>query len=448
MANCELIITKYQSETEEYKNVVEHVNNLSDHQKSVASFMDSHKLERVSQAGESINLADSEEDDFGLALINKNGNVAPNPSLSVVMDKCNLIINYLPQTFTENDVMRYFSPFGLIDQCKVVRDFRTGKSKGYGFVKYAYEKSAVDAIKELNGFPVENKRLKVTVARKRCKKIRNSNLYVTHLPKTLDREGLEELFKPFGSIVQCTVLKDKQGRNRGVGFVRFDMHEHALRALQALNKTRPNGWQKELRVSIALKRLQSPRNSWGSHRCPKENVDCCRRFYPSSSNSKMLPPWCPNYRNPHAPIFCDSSLPCSVGAFGYPEYVHPYAYQYHAGYSYPPYYPGPAWDQSRHMSMWDYCECSPRLECGHCHKVRNPRRHSTVVVTNLADDVDEECLSDIFSEQCIETCRVVRCTGSKPRAYVKFQNHKGALHACKFDGRVVNGRAMKIYLKN
>jgi len=347
MTSNEMIITKYQSE-EENKNVAEHINNLSDQQKLEGNPMNSNNLEIVLQAGESINLADSEEDASGLALTSKNsnGDLASDPSsLSVadgvttdkhvgdevkpvsyyknriVLDKCNLIINYLPQSFTENDVMRHFSPFGLINQCKVVRDFRTGKSKGYGFVKYADEKSAVNAIKELNGFPIENKRLKVTVARKRCKKIRNSNLYVTHLPKSLDREGLEELFKPFGSIVECTLLKDKQGRNRGVGFVRFDTHDHALQALQALDKTRPDGWQKELRVSIPLKRLQSPRNSWGSYSCPNGYIDNWRGFYPPSPNSKMLSQWCSNYRNPHAPIFRDSGSPCAFGAFGYPEYT-------------------------------------------------------------------------------------------------------------------------------
>jgi len=95
------------------------------------------------------------------------------------------------------------------------------------------------------------------------------------------------------------------------------------------------------------------------------------------------------------------------------------------------------------MSMLDYCEYSPRLECGYGHNVRSPGR-STLLVTNLADVVDEEYLTDIFSEQCIETCR----EGSKPQAYVNVQSHKGALHACKFDGRVVKGRAMEIYLKN
>jgi len=470
MTSNEMIITKYQSE-EENKNVAEHINNLSDQQKLEGNPMNSNNLEIVLQAGESINLADSEEDASGLALTSKNsnGDLASDPSsLSVadgvttdkhvgdevkpvsyyknriVLDKCNLIINYLPQSFTENDVMRHFSPFGLINQCKVVRDFRTGKSKGYGFVKYADEKSAVNAIKELNGFPIENKRLKVTVARKRCKKIRNSNLYVTHLPKSLDREGLEELFKPFGSIVECTLLKDKQGRNRGVGFVRFDTHDNALQALQALDKTRPNGWQKELRVSISLKRLQSPRNN----RCPKGYVNFWRGFYPLSPNSQMSPPWCSNYRNPHSQVFSDLSSPCAFGAFRYPEYAQPFSYQHHAAYSYTPHHPGPGWNQSQHMSMCNNCDCRKRLECGYGLKVRSPRRYFTVLVTNLADNVDENYLSDMFSEQRLETCKVVRCKGSRPRAYINFQTHKDALHACKFDGRVVNGRAMKIYLIN
>jgi len=173
-------------------------------------------------------------------------------------DKCNLIINYLPQNFTEGDVMRFFSPYGVIQQCKVVMDMQTGESREYGFVRYADQKSAEKAIHALNGYVIKNKKLRVAVARKHCKEIRNSNLYVTHLPKTLNSKGLEKLFRPFGKLAECRVLADKKGRSRAVGFVRFHMHEHAMKALQALNKTRPKGWKKELRAKLTTKRLHYP----------------------------------------------------------------------------------------------------------------------------------------------------------------------------------------------
>jgi len=41
--------------------------------------------------------------------------------------KTNLIVNYLPQTFTQDDLLALFSAVGPVDSCKLVRDKSTGK---------------------------------------------------------------------------------------------------------------------------------------------------------------------------------------------------------------------------------------------------------------------------------------------------------------------------------
>jgi len=369
-------------------------------------------------------------------------------------DKCNLIINYLPPTFTETDVMHYFSPYGMIQQCKVVMDLHTGKSKGYGFVRYETQKSAEKAMEALNGYEIDKKKLKVAVARKHCKEIRDSNLYVTHLPKTLDSKGLEELFKPYGKLVECRVLTDKQGHYRGVGFVRFDMHEHAKQAMLALNKTRPKGWQKELRVKLATKRRDYPIIDWGHYGAPGQYEHWWSGFYPPSPSPRMLPPWAPSPspRNSHPPppFFGRRSSPRGRGGFGYyPDYPSPYGYP-HPSYSYPPYSSGPGWGlPPHHMPMWDHYGCSPRRSRrgGNGYGGRSPRRNATVIVTNLADEVDEDNLLKIFSELNVNSCKVVRNRGKNSRAFVNFNNVKSAMEACRLDGTVVSGKAMKVNLK-
>lgn len=51
--------------------------------------------------------------------------------------------------------------------------------------------------------------------------MKDSNLYITNLPKETTEYELHELFKPYGTIVQKTLLKDKySGMPRGVAFVR------------------------------------------------------------------------------------------------------------------------------------------------------------------------------------------------------------------------------------
>lgn len=419
-------------------------------------------------------------------------------------DKCNLIINYLPPSFTENDVMHYFSPYGVIQNCKVVMDLHSGKSKGYGFVKYSNAESAAKALEALNGYAIKNKVLKVAVARKHCKEIRNSNLYVTHLPKHLDNDGLAKIFKGFGKLIECRVLKDKQGRCRGVGFVRFDKHDHAVKAMQALNKTTPPGWQRELRMKLASKRhdYPMPGSPWGPYGMP---FDWWSSFYPPTPRSAragpayaasprgMMGPWghppSPSPRSSRSRNVFFGHGPTSPGrshrltqmresprvarppAFGYPSRkgsfsggFYPGGGEYPFG-AYPPHYMGaggrppfgfnPNWGSftGGHPAMWDsFSPRGPRGRGGRPYSTRTPRRSTTAVVTNLADDTDENDLLKLFKELNIQSCKVVRTAGrgknkATPHAFLNFNSYKNAYDALKKDGQVVHGHPMKIHLK-
>lgn len=53
--------------------------------------------------------------------------------------------------------------------------------------------------------------------------MKDSNLYITNLPKDVTEQDVDKLFREFGEIVQRTVLKDKvTGLPRGVAFVRWE----------------------------------------------------------------------------------------------------------------------------------------------------------------------------------------------------------------------------------
>ncbi|XP_014678286.1 PREDICTED: ELAV-like protein 4, partial [Priapulus caudatus] len=64
--------------------------------------------------------------------------------------KTNLIVNYLPQTMTQEEIRSLFGSLGEIESCKLIRDKTTGVSLGYGFVNYAKEDDAARAIQTLN----------------------------------------------------------------------------------------------------------------------------------------------------------------------------------------------------------------------------------------------------------------------------------------------------------
>lgn len=147
--------------------------------------------------------------------------------------KTNLIINFIPPTMTDTQLATLFSPYGTVENCKIVYDLNTGRSRGYGFVQYKNEESGLRALEALDGFMAQGKKLKVAFARPKSKDIQNANLYITNLPFTYTDDDLRKLFKDCGKIVECRILNDKDGKSRGVGFVRMDTHLNAVNALQA-----------------------------------------------------------------------------------------------------------------------------------------------------------------------------------------------------------------------
>ncbi|XP_043269523.1 sex-lethal homolog isoform X4 [Venturia canescens] len=166
--------------------------------------------------------------------------------------RTNLIINYLPQSMTEKELYSMFVTIGPVESCRVMKDYKTGYSYGFGFVNYAKADDAATAINTLNGLQVQNKRLKVSFARPSGEEIKETNLYVTNLPRNITEAQIEDIFKMYGRIVQKNILKDKlTGLPRGVAFVRFDKREEAQEAINHLHGTIPDGGSEPLCVKIA-----------------------------------------------------------------------------------------------------------------------------------------------------------------------------------------------------
>ncbi|KAI6058401.1 ELAV-like protein 2 isoform X8 [Aix galericulata] len=166
--------------------------------------------------------------------------------------KTNLIVNYLPQNMTQEELKSLFGSVGEIESCKLVRDKITGQSLGYGFVNYVDPKDAEKAINTLNGLRLQTKTIKVSYARPSSASIRDANLYVSGLPKTMIQKELEQLFSQYGRIITSRILVDQvTGVSRGVGFIRFDKRIEAEEAIKGLNGQKPPGATEPITVKFA-----------------------------------------------------------------------------------------------------------------------------------------------------------------------------------------------------
>jgi len=123
--------------------------------------------------------------------------------------------------------------------CKVACD-RNGKSKGYGFVHFARPELAEKAKKKFHKLVFNDKVVFVGdfIPRKdrpqRNKLDTFTNLYIKDLDKEAIKttDDLENLFKEFGVITSARLMTDESNVSKGFGFVNFETHEAAVKAIE------------------------------------------------------------------------------------------------------------------------------------------------------------------------------------------------------------------------
>jgi len=78
-----------------------------------------------------------------------------------------IFVGNLSWKATEDDLREAFEAFGEVVSVKIIVDQYTGKSKGFGFVEMADSESAKVAIEELNGKPVREREMRVSLAQEK-----------------------------------------------------------------------------------------------------------------------------------------------------------------------------------------------------------------------------------------------------------------------------------------
>ena len=81
------------------------------------------------------------------------------------MDQKNkLFIGSLPWAINSDSLRELFAQYGEITEAIVISDRDTGRSKGFGFVTFATEEAAQNAL-EMDGKEVEGRTIVVNIAR-------------------------------------------------------------------------------------------------------------------------------------------------------------------------------------------------------------------------------------------------------------------------------------------
>uniref|UniRef100_A0A674N4N8 Polyadenylate-binding protein n=1 Tax=Takifugu rubripes TaxID=31033 RepID=A0A674N4N8_TAKRU len=173
----------------------------------------------------------------------------------------NIFIKNLDKSIDNKALYDTFSAFGNILSCKVVCD--ENGSKGYGFVHFETQEAAERAIEKMNGMLLNDR--KVFVGRFKSRKEREAelgarareftNVYIKNFGDDMDEEKLRDVFNKYGKLVSTIrVMTDDSGKSRGFGFVSFERHEDAQKAVDEMNGKEMNG--KPIYVGRAQKKVE------------------------------------------------------------------------------------------------------------------------------------------------------------------------------------------------
>ncbi|XP_027502159.1 polyadenylate-binding protein 1-like [Corapipo altera] len=172
----------------------------------------------------------------------------------------NIFIKNLDDSIDNKALYDTFSAFGNILSCKVVCD--ENGSRGYGFVHFETQEAATRAIRTMNGMLLNDRKVFVGHFKSRkereaeigAKVVEFTNVYIKNFGDDMDDDRLREIFSKFGKTLSVKVMMDSAGRSKGFGFVNFEKHEEAQKAVADMNGKEING--RMVYVGRAQKRLE------------------------------------------------------------------------------------------------------------------------------------------------------------------------------------------------
>jgi len=85
-----------------------------------------------------------------------------------------LYVGNLSYTTTEADLKTLFAKAGEVASVALIKDRDTGRSKGFAFVEMSSQVEMENAIRMFNGFNLDNRELKVNLAKPRETQTRQS----------------------------------------------------------------------------------------------------------------------------------------------------------------------------------------------------------------------------------------------------------------------------------
>uniref|UniRef100_H2Y681 RRM domain-containing protein n=1 Tax=Ciona savignyi TaxID=51511 RepID=H2Y681_CIOSA len=172
-----------------------------------------------------------------------------------------LFIGGISYETTDESMNDYFSKYGKIEDCVVIKDNSTGRSKGFGFVTFETETEA-DACMEERPHTLNNRQIDVkrAVSREESAKpgahFQVKKIFIGGLKDGCDESSLKEYFGKIGSIETFELpLERDSDKPRGFAFITFTDHD-TVDKLVAKRHHYVNGVRCEVKKALSKSEME------------------------------------------------------------------------------------------------------------------------------------------------------------------------------------------------
>ncbi|KAK1308224.1 Heterogeneous nuclear ribonucleoprotein 1 [Acorus calamus] len=136
-----------------------------------------------------------------------------------------LVVLGIPWDVDTEGLRQYMSKFGELEDCIVMKERTSGRSRGFGYVTFASAEDAKTALASEHMLGSRNLEVKIATPKEemRTSTKKATRIFVARIPHSVTEEMFRSHFEAYGEITDLYMPKDQGTKgHRGIGFITFD----------------------------------------------------------------------------------------------------------------------------------------------------------------------------------------------------------------------------------